>query len=82
MSTEKDTIPYEMITRYNSLNIKPENGEVFLPHQFYSTLKNKILTDEEYENVKKFYQTMKLEYLGELNKIYNFQDTIVLCEIF
>ena len=71
-----------MITRYNSLNIKPENGEVFLPHQFYSTLKNKILTDEEYENVKKFYQTMKLEYLGELNKIYNFQDTIVLCEIF
>ena len=40
------------------------------------------MTDEEYENVKKFYQTMKLEDLGHLNKIYNFQDTIILCEIF
>ena len=40
------------------------------------------MTDEEYESVKKFYQTMKLENLGQLNKIYNFQDTIILCEIF
>ena len=37
------------------------------------------MTDEEYQNVKKFYQTMKLENL-ELNKIYRFQDTIILCE--
>ena len=36
------------------------------------------MTDEEYQ---KFYQTMKLENL-ELNKIYSFQDTIILCEIF
>ena len=27
---------------------------------------------------KKFYKTMKLENL-ELNKIYNFQDTVILC---
>ena len=40
------------------------------------------MTDEEYENVKKFYKTMKLQNLGELNKIYNFQDTVILCEIF
>ena len=38
--------------------------------------------DEEYENVKKFYQTMTLQDLGELNKIYNFQDTVVLSEMF
>ena len=37
---------------------------------------------DEYENVKKFYKTLKLKNLGELNKIYNFQDTIILCEIF
>ena len=74
--------PYEMITRYDSLDIKPENGNFFLPHQFCSTLKDKILTDEEYENIKKFYQTMKLENLVKLNKIYNLQDTIILCEIF
>ena len=82
LSTGKGTIPYEMIIRYDSLDIKPENGEFFLPHQFYSILKDNILTDEEYENVRKFYQTMKLENLRELNKIHNFQDTIILCEIF
>ena len=71
-----------MISSYNSLDIGPENGEFFLPHQFDSTLKDKVLTDEEYENIKKFYQTMKLENLGELNKTFNFQDTILFCEIF
>ena len=40
------------------------------------------MTMEEYKNIKKFYQTMKLKNLGELNKIYNFQDIIILCEIF
>ena len=25
---------------------------------------------------------MKLKNLGELNRVYNFQDTIILCEIF
>ena len=49
----KDNIPYEMITRYDSLDITPENGQSFLPHQFYSSLKDSTMTDEEYGNVKK-----------------------------
>ena len=36
------------------------------------------MSDKEYENVKKFCVTMKLKDLGEFNKIYNFQDTIIL----
>ena len=40
------------------------------------------MTREEYNNVKKFYQTLKLKDFGELNKIYNFQDTVIICEIF
>ena len=42
-----------MITRYDSLDITPENGQFFLPHQFYSSLKDSTMTDEEYGNVKK-----------------------------
>ena len=42
-------------------------ASLFLPHQFYSRLKDDIITEEEYENVKKFYQTMKLKDLGEHN---------------
>ena len=71
-----------MIIRYDSLDIVAENGQFFLPHHFYSSLKDTTMTDEEYERVKKFYQTMKLENLEQLIKIYNFQDIIISCEIF
>ena len=71
-----------MITRYDSLDISPDNGNFFLPHNFYSSLQDDTMTLEEHENVTKFYLTMKLKNLGELNKIYNFQDTMNLCEIF
>ena len=45
-------------------------------------MKDFILSIEEYENVKKVYTTLKLSNLGELNQIYNFQNTIRLCKIF
>ena len=82
LSTGKGTIPYEMITRYDSLDISPEDGNFFLLHHFYSHLKDIVMTREEYDNVKKFYRTLKLKDLAELNKIYNIQDTVTLCEIF
>ena len=82
LSTGNGTTLYEMITRFDSLDVSPDNGKFFLQHQFFSNLKDSIMTEEEYENVKKFYKAMKLENLGQLNKIYNFQDTIILCKIF
>ena len=37
----------------------------------------------EYENVvKKFFKILRLKTLGDLNRINNFQDTSILCEIF
>ena len=40
------------------------------------------MSDQDYKNRKNFYKTLKLQNLGELNKIYNFQDTIIVCEMF
>ena len=37
---------------------------------------------EDYNNVKKFWEMMDFENLTDLNKIYNFQGTKILCEIF
>ena len=54
LSTGKGTIPYETITRYDSLDISPEEGKFFQQHEFYSHLKDDIMTEEEYNNVKKF----------------------------
>lgn len=53
LSTGKQTIPYEMRTRYDSLDVSPEVGNFLLPHHFYSSLKDDIVTEEEYENIKK-----------------------------
>ena len=39
------------------------------------------MSGEDYGNVKKFYTLLKMSNLRELNKVYNFQDTIILCEI-
>ena len=47
LSTGKGTIPYEMITRYDSSDISPEEGNFFLPHYFYSSLKDTIVTLEK-----------------------------------
>ena len=82
LSAGKGVIPYEMITRFDSLDIAPENDFFFLPHHFYSSLKDTIISKEDYDLVKKLYRTLKLENLGELNKLYNFQDIIILCEVF
>ena len=82
LSSGKGTIPYELVSDFDSLSIAPDDGEFFKMHQFYSSMKDSILSEEEYENVKKFYTTLRLKNLGELNQIYNFQDTIISCETF
>ena len=80
LSSGKGTISYELITYFYSLNITHDK-KFFLPHQFYSSMKDSTISGQDYENVKKFYTVLKLKNLGELNDIYNFQDTIILCEI-
>ena len=82
LSSGKGTIPYRLVSDFDSLSIALDDGEFFKPHQFYSSMKDSILSEEEYENVKKNYTTLRLKNLGELSQIYNFQDTIILCEIF
>ena len=81
LSSGKGMIPYQMITDFNSLQIKPKDG-FFEQKDFYSSLKEKDITVEEYENVKKFFTLLRYKTLGDMNRIYNFQDTLILCEIF
>ena len=76
-------IPYQKITDFDSLNIRPDSNEEFFKHEdFYSTLKEKNISEEEYENVKKIFRFLRLKSLGDMNKIYYFQDTAILSEIF
>ena len=81
LSTEKETIPSELLTNFDSLSISPDK-DFFEPYQFYLTMKDFVWSSDEYEKVKKIYTILNLSNLGELNQINNSQDTIILCKIF
>ena len=82
LTSGKGIIPYQMITTVDSLETEPKNGAFFDKKDFYSTLKEKDISEEEYADVKNFFKLMKMKTLGEMNKIYNIQDALILCEIF
>ena len=71
-----------MITNLDSLKLTPKNGDFFEKIDFYSSLKEKNISDKKYEDVKKLFKLLRLETLGNMNKIYNIQDTLILCKIF
>ena len=60
--------------------IKPEN-KFWEKTEFFSELKQSAVSDEDYENSKYLYQTLKMRNLGDLNDLYNTQDVILLTEI-
>ena len=63
-----------------SFFIKPEN-EFWEKTEFFNELKQSAVNDEDYENSKYLYQTLKMRNLGDLNDLYNTQDVILLTEI-
>ena len=74
-------MPYQKITQFDSLLLRPRE-EFFLKDDFYSVLRERAIDEQEYEDVKFFFRLLNLQTLGELNKYYNIQDTLFLCEIF
>ena len=79
LSTGKGTIPYQLVTEFDSFSISP-GKHIFEGYLFYSKMKDSTISSEDYQNVKKFYTLLKLSDLGELSRLYNFQDTIILSD--
>ena len=52
LASGKGIILYQMVTNLDSLKIVPKNGDFFEKQDFYSTLKEKRISDHEYEDVK------------------------------
>ena len=82
LTSGKGIIPYQMITNLDSLKQALRDGHFFEKQDFYSSLKEKDISDKEYEDVKKLFKLLRLHTLGDMNRIYNIQDTLILCEIF
>ena len=64
----------------NSLDIVPE-GDFFAPTEFYSALKQKEVSDSDYESRKHLFETLKMRNLSDMSDLYNVQDVILLAEI-
>ena len=62
LASGKGMIPYQMITDFSSLEINPKD-DFFEKKDFYSSLKEKYSSTEEYENVKKFFKLLRLKTL-------------------
>ena len=75
----KGIIPYEMVKDMYSFYIAPEN-DFWDKTSFYSELKQKHATEEEYNDSKYLFQILKMRNLGDLNDLYNAQDVILLSE--
>ena len=80
VSSGKGVIPYEIITNMESFFLRPEK-EFWEKAEFYNKLKQKAVDDEEYENAKYLYLTLKMRHLGDLNDLYNAQDVILRIEM-
>ena len=76
----KGVIPYEIIVDMESFFIKPDK-DFWEKTEFFSELKLCAVNDEDYENSKYLYKTLKMKSGGDLNDLYNSQDVILLTEI-
>ena len=82
LTSGKGIIPYQMITNLDSLKQAPKDVHFFEKQDFYSNLKEKDISDKEYEDYEKLFKLLRLQTLGDMNRIYNIQDTLILREIF
>ena len=76
----KGIIPYEKIVDMNSMFITPENDVVLENSEFYSDLKQKTVSDSDYESSFFLCKTLKIRKLDDMTDLYNAQDVILLCE--
>ena len=76
----KGVIPYELIVGMESFFLAPENNS-WEKTEYFSELKQSAVDDNDYENSKYLYETLKMRNLGNMNDLYNTQDVIFLCEI-
>ena len=81
ISEGKGIIPYENIVDMNSMFLTPENNVFFEKTEFYSDLRQKAVSDSDYENSFYLYRTLKRINLGDINELYNAQDAILRFEI-
>ena len=69
-----------MVSQY-SLDLVPESRDFFQEIQFFSELKQRFVSDDEYENSYYLCKTLRMRNLNDINDLYNAQDVVLLSDI-
>ena len=77
LSSGEGVIPYEMLNRFDSLDISLEEGKFFLPHHFYSSLKETTITTEDYNSVDRDKSKCLIALLTEAEHVKLFEKTMI-----
>ena len=78
LSSGKGCFPYELVTGFNLLASVPENGDFWPIEMFYSRLRDKGVSQKEWEECRKIYKLLKMRNLSNFKGIYNIQDVYIL----
>ena len=75
---EKEVYPYEYMNSFKKFN------ETELPskNKFFSSLKDKSISQKDYEKAKNIWNTFKIKTLGEYHDLYLKTDVLLLCDVF
>ena len=76
--TRKGVYPYEYMTSSEKLK------ETQLPPReaFFSRLTDEVISNEDYEHARKFWETFEMKTLGDYHTLYNEADVLLLADVF
>ena len=79
-----DILKGKGIYHYDYMNSKEKLKESVLPtySNFFSSLKNKNVTLDEYEKARKGWNVFNCKNMGDYTRIYCIRDVLLLCDIF
>lgn len=69
--------------KYKLLDIIADSNSIipYKKSEFYSNLKQKVVYDDDHENSKFLYLSLKMRNMDDMNDLYNSQDVVLFFQI-